>query len=125
MTNEMQVDTITAAYAVAQYLTTRHESKRHGGYQIYEDEKVEIWYDTYYPNLEVYVKRGDQKTTVLLRGGGGHTQEHHPGKWEEYVRSLSPKAMAAKKTQERQLVEKREQEKQKRFGAIDDSHIFA
>ena len=47
------------AYTVARYLRTRYESKKHGGYYVYEDDKIIIKYDTYYPNLDIRVKTKD------------------------------------------------------------------
>lgn len=120
-----KTDSVTAAYAIAQHLTTRYEGKKHGGYQVYEDEKVAIWYDTYYPNLTVYVKDGDKQVAVLSRSGHGYNAEYHPGQWEDYLRSLYPNAIEAKKAKEVELAAKKEAERRSRFSSINDSHIFA
>jgi hypothetical protein len=126
MENEMNTPDIhQVAILVAQYLTTRHESKKHGGYQIFEDDRLRISYGTYYPNLNIVVKDGDKTVTVLSRGGSGTVSEYHPGRWEDYVRSLYPKAKAAQETKEREWREKCEAEKRRKFEPIDDSHIFA
>lgn len=111
--------------SIARYLKTRYEYKGHGGYMIYEDDKIEIFYDTYYPNVDVYVKLNGEKKLVLLRSGHGYDQEYHSGKWEEYVDEvLYPRALIAMKASE--LVKKEEEARkiQENFGVIDDSHIF-
>ena len=119
------MDTIKAAYFIAQNLTTRTEGKKHGSYMIYEDDKIQIAYDTYYPNLDVYIKTPEKKTLVLLRSGHGHNQEYHPGAWEQYVLSLVPKALEAKQKAESEALERKRAEEKKAFGPVDDAAIFA
>lgn len=91
-----------SAYFVAKYLKTHYEVKKHGGYNIYEDKKIKICSDTYYPNLDIYVKTPDGKDhLVLLRSGHGYNQEYHSGEWEKYIEEvLYPKALEAKKKME-------------------------
>lgn len=110
-------------YVITKYLKTRHESKKHGGYDIYEDDKIEISYDTYYPNRSVYVKFGSKKELVHV-SSDDKTSTHRPGKWEEYITELYEKALELKKKEEARNLEKAEKEKQDHFGTIDDSKIF-
>lgn len=110
---------------IARYLTTRYESKKHGGYDIYEDEKIKISYDTFFPNVEVHINDGGKWVLVLLHNGGGFDQVNHPGKWEKYVTDvLFPKAEKAKKLKLEKQKREKEIEHNNKYGAIDDSHIF-
>ena len=93
---------------IATYLKTRYESKKHGGYNIYEDDKIKIAYDTYYPNVDVYVKIDSNWKLVLLHNGHGFDQEYHPGVWLKYVEDcLYPKALIAKTQHEENKKERK------------------
>ena len=111
---------------IANYLTTRYESKKHGGHNIYEDDKIMIAYDTYYPNVTVRIfDKGDWKL-VLLRNGGGFNQVYHRGLWVDYATNvLYPKALEAKAQEEEAQKKEKEREHYEKFGDIDDAHIFA
>ncbi len=112
--------------AIAQFLKTRHESKKHGGYDIYEDDLIQISYDTYYPNLAVYINKNDKWQLVLCYNGGGFSEKHHPGAWENYViEILYPKAVGAQKTAEIKIQQNKDAEFNKKFGPVDDKEIFA
>lgn len=113
------------AYEVAGWLRTRHESKKHGGYDIYEDDKIEIWYDTYFPNLSIYVKKGSEKVCVLSKSGHGHVSEYHPGKWEDYIRELHPRALEAKRKIDEERVQKEQLDHNKKFAPINDGDVFS
>ena len=79
------INLITTTTQIANHLTTRTESKNHGGYNIYEDEKIIICLDTYYPNLEILIKKDGNKIPVLSRSGHGHNILYRPGQWEKYI----------------------------------------
>lgn len=118
------MNTIDVAYLVAKNMTTRTEYKKHGSYLIYEDDKVQISYDTYYPNLDVSIRMDDKWKLVLMRNGHGFNQEYHPGAWEEYIKSLAPKAIEAKERKERERLERERKEREAKFAPVDDSKIF-
>lgn len=113
------------AYFIAKHLQTDYQSKKHGGYEIYEDEKILIKSDTYYPNLDVWVKDGDKKVLVLLRSGHGYNQEYHPGKWEVYIHNvLMPRAIEAKNKKDAEFSVRQVIEKQSKTCPVNDEHIF-
>lgn len=118
--------TVRELITIAKFLKTSHSSKKHGGYDIYENEYIKISYDTYCPNVRVYVKMNEQCKLVLLHSGRGcNHQEHHPGAWEKYVTNvLYPKALEAKKLAEAKEKQDEQAEYLKKFGAVDDKHIF-
>lgn len=115
---------INNLYNITNYFNTRTQYKGHGYYYIYEDDKIEISYDTYVPNYSVYVKFDKDKKLVLSRSRD-YNQEYHPGAWEKYVIDiLGPKATQARINYELKQKEKKEKEKQEKFGPINDSAIF-
>lgn len=110
---------------VAIYLTDQSESKKHGGYEIYEDDKIRIAYDTYYPNVQVNVKIDGKNQLAAIFSGHGHTQEYHGGVWEKYViGTLYPLALIKKeeclaKQQKRKLDDER-----KKNARLNDASVF-
>jgi len=103
---------------IATYLRTSYQGKKHGGYNIYEDDKIKIYYDTYYPNVDVYVKLPNgTEQMVLNRSGHGYNQEFHSGEWENYCKDiLYPKALEAKKKYEEEMKKKEQAEHENKFG---------
>lgn len=112
------------AIDVARYLTTHHSSKKHGGYDIYEDDKIKISYDTYFPNVSISIKDGEKLIPVYSRSGHGSIGLNKPGKWVDYIKALAEKAAKIKNEREEAATIRRRQEHEKHFGAINDSHIF-
>ena len=108
---------------IAVNLRTRYQGKGHGGYCIYEDGKIQILYDTYFPNVDVYLKDAN-KTHAYSRSGHGHVNVHHPGAWESYVQTLIPLADAAKTEKEAASAAREKCEQERRFAPIDDRHLF-
>ncbi len=112
--------------AIAKYLRTESKGKKHGSYDIYRDDKIEIAYDTYYPNVDVRVFIDGKPATVAIYSGHGHTQEFHGGEWCRYVTDkLYPLALKAREDYETMLENKRLAEQKAKFGSIDDSSVFA
>lgn len=110
---------------IASYLKNNQIYKKHGYWYIYEDDKIKIMYDTYYPNVDVYLKINGEEKLVLLRSGHGIVQQYHPGAWEKYCENvLLPKAIEAKKVAEAEREAREKKEKESRFAPIDDSKIF-
>lgn len=111
--------------AIAKYLETRYESKKHGGYSVYEDEKIRISYDTYYPNVQVNVLIDGGWQLAAIYSGHGYTQEFHPGAWTGYVENvLYPKAQEAKKLAQQAQQERETQRLYERNCPLDDSAVF-
>jgi len=110
----------TTASFIAINLTTRIEGKKHGGYMIFEDDKVEIIYDTYYPNVDVYVKGAEgKKHLVMCYSGHGFMQEYHHGEWESYLEDkLYAKAVEAKKEKTKREIARKQAEYQTKFGSV-------
>lgn len=107
------------AYYVAGNMYTRYESKGHVGYEIYEDDKIEISLDTYYLNLSVYVKKDGERHLVLLRSGHGNNQEYHHGAWEKYIVDvLYPLAQVAKQKRDEARALKEAEEYKKNYGDV-------
>lgn len=112
--------------AIATHLRTESRGKKHGSYSVYRDDKIEISYDTYYPNVEVTIFIDGSRTTVAHYSGHGHTVEFHDGQWCRYVTDkLYPLALKAREDYETMLENKRLAEQNAKFGSIDDSSIFA
>lgn len=119
----MNKDTLVS---IANNLTTKYKSKGHGGYNIYQDDKICISYDTYYPNLQVNVCVDGKWELAALYSGHGHTIEFHHGAWCGYVDDvLAPKAEAARI--EKEQVKKRRQEDAARAKSkpLNDAHVFS
>jgi len=122
--DEMRGGPVDILIDIACYLTTRHELKKHGGYNVYEDDKIIIRYDTYFPNVSVDIKKDGQFVTVFFRSGHGSNSMYKRGEWEAYIQTLAPKVIAAKAT-EKSIIETKEQEQhQSAFGPIDDGDVF-
>jgi hypothetical protein len=110
---------------IVQYLTTDRKYKGHGYWLTYEDDKIKIMFDTYYPNASVYVKLDGKEQLVLLHSGHGYNQEYHPGNWEKYVDEiLYLKAVEARNIYDLEQREREELDNLNKFGAIDDSKVF-
>lgn len=113
------MDIASVAINIAVYLKTAYQGKKHGGYDIYEDDKVRIIYDTYYPNVDVYVKTPDgAKHLVLCRSGHGYNQEYHPGDWEMYLqRTLLPLSVDARIKKEQKVKDEEARRNEEKYGA--------
>lgn len=110
---------------IATYLTDQYESKKHGGYEVYEDDKIKIMYDTYYPNVCVYVKIDSKKDLAAIYSGHGHIQEYHPGHWEKYVSDkLYPAALLAKDEYLKAKELKKRRDLEKKQSRLNDAHVF-
>lgn len=112
---------------IAMYLNTRCQNKGHGSWLIYEDDKIRIMYDTYFPNVDVSLKiDGDTYYGVYSSSGHGIVDKYKPGKWEFYCNEiLLPKAIEVENLQIEDRKRREEQERLEKFGPIDDSKIFA
>ena len=113
----------TARHAslIAQYLTTRWQSKRHGSYAIYEDDKLSIWLDTYHPTVWVRLATG---VLVLEREGSGSLVAFHPGHWLDYLEPLAERAAAAAQEEDEYWQRKRAAIRQARSQPVNDAALF-
>ena len=117
-----------AARMVAHYLKTRSETKKHGGYDIYEDDVLEITLDTYVPNLDVRLLIDGEWVTVLSAGYHSYTrpQVFRPGAWCDHL--LGPLQKQAEQRRELlrlQATTRQEAELVKRYAPVQDAHLFA
>ena len=112
--------------SIASHLTTESKYKGHGYWLTYEDDKIRIMYDTYYPNIDVWVKIDGAEKMVLNHSGHGYNEEYHPGAWEKYISEvLYPKAVEARRIKDEEIKERAELQRIEKFGSIDDSKVFA
>ncbi len=90
-----------AAINVARYLKTSYESKKHGGYNIYNDEQIHISLDTYYPNLDIDILKEGKKIEVYRGSRDNVTPAlFRPGKWIDHLMNLNKKAIELNRQQE-------------------------
>jgi hypothetical protein len=83
---------------ICKYLRNNYVSKKHGGYNIYTDNKIELITDTYVPNVECIIKIPEGKIEkVFSCGYSGDNVTYHKGKWEEYLSNLYEQAKTKKK----------------------------
>jgi len=96
---------------VCDYLRTRYSSKKHGGFNIYEDDKILAVTDTCVPNVDLHVKVGNEKEYVFGCSYHGDQVTYHPGKWEDYLDELFDKATEVKnhlrEVQQKQMEQER------------------
>jgi len=76
--------------------------KKHGNYHVFKDDSLEIIYDDYAPNLEVFYK--DQKVLFVHLGS---LELFRPGKWLQKILELA-KPLEEQKELDRYLREKGE-----------------
>lgn len=96
---------------ICEHLRTNHNAKKHGGYNIYSDDKIIAATDTFVPNVDLNVKVGETREYVFGCNFNGEQVTYHPGKWEDYLDDLYGKALAIRqKKQEAELL-RLEQEK--------------
>ena len=114
------------AALVAREMQTSYRTKKHGGYRIYEDNKIRIALDTYVPNVDILLLREEGPMTVFVAGysSWGHPQVFHPGRWMEHLASLVPKARELKTEREAEEQEQKRRRREAPFTPIDDSAMF-
>ncbi len=134
--NTRQKKLFRAARRVARELKTKHILKRHGGYDIYTDEKVVIALDTYAPNLALWIKMegedqcwplGDEMLTCVFRVHGVAPYRatlHRRGRWERYVLAMEGEARAEVRRRKAWREMRRRTEHYRRFHEIDDEELF-
>lgn len=110
---------IKIARTLCNYVTTRYQSKKHGGYNIYEDDKIAILADTNVSNLDVYVTDEEGKRhLVLSRNYIGDNQVYHPGKWEGHILALGDLAEEAKAKALEEAESQKLEEQNRRFSPV-------
>lgn len=121
---------LDACALVAKYTRTKYLGKSHGGYDIFQNEKIEICLDTYVPNIRVdlSIPNADgerQDLCVLFWNYGGFAQVYKPGHWEEYIaKQLLPEALKAKRVADEEIVARAAAERERDFGPVDDAVLF-
>ena len=119
-------DTIRAnAIIVGRELRTEWRGKKHGGYNIYEDDKIVVSVDTYVPNIDISIKRGGKKLEEVYDADYfGRIYTFHPGRWQDYLAEIAHKALETVRERMEKGRAARQAEQEKRFGPIDDSDLF-
>lgn len=85
---------------VCNHISNKYVTKKHGGYKIYEDDKVIVSTDDYVPNVDLSVKTTSGLERVFGCSYTGGEVTYHSGKWEEYLDSLYKKAFEVHKEKE-------------------------
>jgi hypothetical protein len=108
-------------YLISKYLG-RYESKKHGGYYIYEDEKIIMRYDTYVPNVDVNVKLldGSLQRVYSKASNSSNPHKYNPGKWEDYIASLISKVEENKKLESDDIDKFNERIQLENFGKVSE-----
>lgn len=106
---------------VCDNLRTSYSSKKHGGYNIYEDDKIVAVTDTCVPNVDLYVKVNGKREYVFGCSYHGDQVTYHPGKWEDYLQDLCRKAEAVQQQRRSEQQRKLEQERSESERAASDA----
>ncbi len=116
------------AIKVANLLTTRHTTKKHGGYNIYQDERISITLDTYVPNLDIRII-GENGKPVTVFGTPYHSLSKpnifRPGRWTQHLEGLYRKALEVEREQDTRKEQEKAENLKRRYGPVDDAKIFA
>ena len=112
---------------VCDYLRTRYSSKKHGGFNIYEDDKILAVTDTCVPNVDLSVKVDGKLEHVFGCSYHGDQVTYHPGKWEQYLSDLDQKALAVKQQREERemLLDQEERAECERAASEAANKVFA
>ena len=82
---------------VCNYLRTSYVGKKHGGFNIFNDGKLNLSTDTFVNNVSADVILPDGSSeTVFSCSHMGDVSCYHPGKWEQHLEALSSRAMDTK-----------------------------
>ena len=115
------------ARQVAAHLKTRYISKKHGGYDIYEDDRIVVSLDTYVPNVSVQVITPQGERIPVLQASyssWSNPQVFKEGRWLGYLKKLHRKAREAERVKIQERDRKEAEESERRYGPVDDAAIF-
>jgi len=96
---------------ICEHLRTNYNAKKHGGYNIYSDDKIIAATDTFVPNVDLSVKVGENLERVFGCNFNGEQVTYHPGKWEDYLDDLYIKALAIRQEKQQDELLRLEQER--------------
>ena len=116
------------AKQVATHLRTRYQAKKHGGFDIYKDERIIVSLDTYVPNVTVRLVDGSEfGQCVFSAAYHSHSRPdvYRPGKWTEYLTGLNEKSLSAREALKVAEAAARQKDHDRRYSPIDDSVQFA
>ena len=125
----MEATTVASmARQVADNLRTEYQSKKHGGYAIYRDERVIVGLDTFVPNVSVRLVDGSEFGRCVF-SAAYHSYDrpevYRPGQWTDYLAGLFEKAKEVKEKREAVRAAERQLDHERRFAPVDDSALFA
>ena len=117
------------ASKVANLLTTGHAPKKHGGYNLYRDEKIVIALDTYVPNMEIQIVSNDGKGRPITVFSAayhslGHPTIFRPGHWMDRLEQLHRRALEVEEERRAQRERNEAEDLELRYAPVDDAPIF-
>ena len=109
---------------IANTLRTSYAVKKHGGYNIYEDDRIHISLDTYVPNVDIAIRLNGTWTTVFAAASGNTPSIFKPGLWVEYLHGLQPQCESIKTQKEANRAAATAAEHDRCYGPVDDTALF-
>ena len=115
------------ATLVADWLRTGYRGKGHGGYNIYEDDRIHISRDTHVPNVRIALIDESGKRSEVYRAS---YHAHHrpdvfrPGLWIRHLASLTPSAERARDRRDAERCRQDKDEYERRHACVDDAGLF-
>lgn len=111
------------ALLVLRYLPTDVAPKRHGSYQTYQDDRIQIMRDTWIDRVVISLPlHSDAWVTVYECSPPGI---YRPGMWVQYLAGLAERARKARHQHEVDMEAERRLALAARFAPIDDAALFA
>ena len=119
-------DIVGTAMSMANLLTTKFTPKKHGGFNVYQDDRLIVALDTFVPNLSIRLITPQGKKTVYTASYHSLTRPdiHRPGHWEDYILSFKPRLEAVREEKGQKSERQAREENQRRFAPVDDRAIF-
>lgn len=127
------------ATAIAQEFFNARIPKKHGEYLVYDDDKIIISLDSYFPNLSVYIKDGGESrpfkgqhgiddsggvTRVLERPGDQKPVQFRDGLWVDYIVGLGQKALSKRREYQKNAAKVKLSQLQHSNRPVDDEALF-
>ena len=115
------------AAVIANYMTSRTSSKKHGGYNHYEDGRLHISLDTFVPNITIRLHTKNGTITVYSAGYTNHARpdQFRPGRWISYMDQIFMTAVDNKYRKDRQKMQRDMESTRARYRPVDDAALFS
>lgn len=106
---------------ICEFLRTDYKSKKHGGYNIFDDGKLHLEVDTYVPNCEAsIILPSGIKETAFSCSYSCHNPLYHKGKWTDHLEILYQRALEAETQQTQKALAKKKASDEKRNAPTSD-----